>query len=81
MVKPAVERKNDQGESKYVHSIRKLTDTSLAEAALRNDVIFNAEAVVVLSAPATYLAPSLDLHGTTDLYTGQATGGGRFGEP
>src|ERR1017187_9001584 len=48
MVKPAVERKNDQGEPQYVHSIGKLSDTSLAEAALRNGVIFNAEAVVVL---------------------------------
>ena len=68
MVKPAVERKTDQGEPQYVHSIRKLSDTSLAEAVLRNGVIFNAEAVVVLSAPATYLARSLDLLGTKELY-------------
>src|ERR1017187_8813437 len=68
MVKSAVERKNDQGEPQYVHSIRKLSDTSLAEAVLRNGVIFNAEAVVVLSAPATCLARSLDLLGTKELY-------------
>ena len=55
MVKPAVERKNEKGEPRYAHSINKVTDTSLAEAVLRNGVIFNAEAAVVLSAPATYL--------------------------
>jgi purine nucleosidase len=68
MVKLAVERKNDQGEPQYKRTIRKLTDTSLAEAVLRNGVIFNAEAAVVLSAPATYLAKSLDLLGTPDIY-------------
>ena len=42
---------------------RRLSDTSLAEAVLRNGVIFNADAVVILSAPATCLAKSLDLLG------------------
>ena len=68
MVKAAVERLNDKGEPQYARTIRKLTDTSLAEAVLRNGVIFNAEAVIVLSAPATYLAKSFDLLGTKDLY-------------
>jgi hypothetical protein len=68
MVKPAIERKNEKGEQQYIHSVDKLSDTSLAEAVLRNGVIFSAEAVVVLSAPATYLAKSLDLLGTPALY-------------
>jgi hypothetical protein len=68
MVAPAVERKDEKGEPRYIHNVNKLTDTSLAEAVLRNGVIFNAEAVVILSAPATYLARTLDLLGTRDLY-------------
>jgi hypothetical protein len=62
MVKTAVER------TEYARTVRKLSDTSLAEAVLRNGVIFNAEAVVVLSAPATYLARTLDLLGTKELF-------------
>jgi hypothetical protein len=68
MVKPAIERKNDKGEVQYARSVRKITDTSLAEAVIRNGVIFNAEAVLVLSAPATYLAKTLDLQGTKEIY-------------
>jgi hypothetical protein len=68
MVKAAVERKDEKGEPRYAPSVNKLSDTSLAEAVLRNGVIFNAEAVVVLSAPATYLAKSLDLLGVMDIY-------------
>ncbi len=45
-----------------------MSDTSQAEAVLRNGVIFNAESAVVLSAPATWLARSLDLAGTKDRY-------------
>jgi purine nucleosidase len=63
MVKPAVEH-----EPPYPHSIRKITDTAQAEAVLRNGVIYNAEAVVILSAPATNLAKTLDLLGVKDLY-------------
>jgi hypothetical protein len=62
MVRPVVER------TEYARTIRKLSDTSLAEAVIRNGVIFNAEAVVILSAPATYLARSLDLQGVPGLY-------------
>lgn len=61
MVKPAVE-------GAYARTIRKAADTSLAEAVIRNGVIFNAEAVMILSAPATSLARSLDLRGAKDLY-------------
>src|SRR5271154_6058208 len=47
MVKLAVDRNDEKGESRYVHSVNKLSDTSLAEAVLRNGVIFNAEDVVI----------------------------------
>jgi hypothetical protein len=68
MVKPAIERKNDKGEPQYPRTINKVSDTSLAEAVLRNGVIYNAEAVVVLSAPATSLAKTLDLQGVKEIY-------------
>ena len=68
MVLPAVDRKDEKGGPRYPRTVNKLHDTSLAEAVLRNGVIFNAEAAIVLSAPATYLARSLDLPGTKDLY-------------
>ena len=61
MVKTAVEHN-------YPRTIQRVSDTSAPEAVLRNGVIFNAESVVILSAPATYLAKTLDLHGTIDLY-------------
>lgn len=68
MLTAAIDRKTDQGEPAYVRSIRRLSDTSLPEAVIRNGVIFNAEAVMILSAPATYLAKSLDLEGVPQLY-------------
>ena len=68
MVNAVVERKDSTGALQYARNVRRLADTSLAEAVLRNGVIFNAEAVVVLSGPATYLAKSLDLLGTAQLY-------------
>ena len=68
MVKPAVERKNEKGESAYAHSIEKVTDTSLAEAVLLNGVIAQTDAAVILSAPATYLAKSLNLNNAKELY-------------
>jgi len=68
MVQPAVDRKNEKGEPQYAHGIAKVTDTSLAEAVLLNGVIFNADAAVLLSAPATYLAKSLDLNNAKEVY-------------
>jgi hypothetical protein len=68
MVKAVVERKNDKGDPQYVRSVRRVADTSLPEAVIRNGVIFNADAVMILSARATYLAKSLDLDGVKELY-------------
>lgn len=55
-------------DGKYDRTIKRVTDTSVPEAVIRNGVIFNAEAVMILSAPATYLAKSLDLQGVKELY-------------
>jgi hypothetical protein len=55
-------------DGKYDRTVKRVSDTSLPEAVIRNGVIFNAEAVIVLSAPATTLARSLDLLGVRDLY-------------
>ena len=68
MVKPAVARTEPGGEPTYARSIRRVSDTSQAEAVLRNGVIFSAESAVLLSAPATWLARSLDLAGTKEQY-------------
>jgi hypothetical protein len=52
----------------YPHTVRRFSDTALAEAVIRNGVIFNSDAAMILSGPATYLAKSLDLLGTKELY-------------
>ena len=61
MVRPAIA-------AQYVHSVRKLSDTSQAESVIRNGVSLNAESVMILSAPASSLAKSLDITGAKDLY-------------
>jgi hypothetical protein len=68
MFSAPLERKNDKGEPAYARSIKRVSDTSLPEAVIRNGVIFNSDAVMILSAPATYLAKSLDLEGVKQLY-------------
>ena len=61
-------RSTVEHQPEYPHTVRRFSDTSLAEAVIRNGVIFNSDAAVILSGPATYLAKSLDLLGTKDLY-------------
>jgi hypothetical protein len=68
MVRSAVDRRQDDGEPFYARTIRRVSDTSQAEAVLRNGVIFSAESAVILSAPATWLARSMDLAGAMDQY-------------
>jgi hypothetical protein len=68
MVQAAVNRKKQNGDPQYNRSIRRFADTSLAEAVLRNGVLFNAESAMVLSAPATWLAKSFDIAGTKEIY-------------
>ncbi len=62
MVRAVVDRPD------FPRTVKKVSDTSLAEAVLRNGVIFNAEALMVLSGPATNLAKSLDLLDVPALY-------------
>lgn len=68
MVRAVVERQNDRGEPAYPRSIRKATDTALAEAVLRNGVSLHREVAFVLSAPAGPLARALDLQGVQELF-------------
>jgi hypothetical protein len=68
MVKAVVNRKQENGEPQFARNVRTVSDTALAEAVLRNGVSFNATTVVVLSAPATWLARSLDLAGSREVY-------------
>jgi hypothetical protein len=55
----------------YTRGIKRVSDTSLAESVIRNGVIFNADGVMILSAPATYLAKSFDIQGTKEIYKGR----------
>lgn len=71
MVRPSVERRNGDGEWAWTREIRRVSDTSLAEAVLRNGIMFNAETNVLLSAPATSLARSLDIAGSREIYEGR----------
>jgi hypothetical protein len=68
MVRAPIARMREDGEQAYARSIHTVSDTSLAEAVLRNGVIMTAESTVVLSAPATWLARSLDLAGAKAQY-------------
>jgi hypothetical protein len=68
MVASAIARTRDDGSPQYARSVTRPTDTAAPDAMLRNAISFSAEAVVVLSAPATWLARSLALAGTVDQY-------------
>lgn|SRR5215471_1759096 len=68
MVDAAITRKRDDGSPQYTRTIQRLADTALADALLRNAITFSAESVVVLSAPATWLARSVELTGTIAQY-------------
>jgi hypothetical protein len=68
MVDAAVKKTRPDGSPQYVRSIQRAADTSVPDAMLRNAITFSAEAVVVLSAPATWLARSLRLAGTIAQY-------------
>jgi hypothetical protein len=68
MVGRAVTRTRGDGQPQYARSIRAVTDTAAPDAQLRNAITLSAEVVVVLSAPATWLARSLALAGTPAQY-------------
>jgi hypothetical protein len=68
MVLAANGRRNPEGELQYARMVRRIADTSQAEAMLRNGVTFTEETAFVLSAPATALARCLDLLGVKALF-------------
>src|SRR5262249_42171699 len=63
-----IARTRADGQPQFVRTIQRPTDTSLPEAMLRNAITFSTEAVVVLSAPATWPRKSGQLPGTIDEY-------------
>jgi hypothetical protein len=68
MVEAAINRKRADGQPQYARTIQRVTDTAAPDALLRNAITFSADTVVVLSAPATWLARSLALAGTLAQY-------------
>jgi len=68
MVKAALDRKKPDGEPQYVRGIERVSDTSLAEAVLRNAATLTTQSAVVLSAPATSLARALELPGAKSIF-------------
>jgi len=68
MVERAVKRARADGQPQYSRAIQSATDTSAPDALLRNAITLSVEVVVVLSAPATWLARSLALTGTPAQY-------------
>lgn len=70
MVSVPVDRRSAGGAPLYARTIARVSDTSLAEAQLRNAVTFNAETTIVLSAPARSLARSLEIAANRDVYAG-----------
>lgn len=68
MVEAVVNKKRADGQPQYVRTIERVTDTAAPDALLRNAITFSAESVVVLSAPATWLARSVALAGSREQY-------------
>jgi hypothetical protein len=68
MVDAAVKRTREDGTPQYTRTIQRPADTAAPDALLRNAITFSAESVVVLSAPATWLAKSIGLAGTLAQY-------------
>lgn len=68
MVDAAVKKTREDGTPQYTRSVQRPTDTAAPDALLRNAITFSAETVVVLSAPATWLAKSMQLAGTIARY-------------
>jgi hypothetical protein len=69
MVRAALDRRNEQGDFAYARDIRKVSDTAEVPALIRNALTtqIDGNMVVLLSAPATYLARVLDLLGAPEL--------------
>ncbi|HEY2434078.1 MAG TPA: hypothetical protein VGI12_15490 [Vicinamibacterales bacterium] len=68
LVERAVKRTRADGQLQYPRTLQSISDSSAPDALLRNAVTLSVEAVVVLSAPAAWLARSLALTGTVARY-------------
>jgi hypothetical protein len=68
MVEAAITRTRSDGQPQYARSIQSITDTAAPDALMRNAITFSVEAVVVLSAPATWLAKAVALAGSVAQY-------------
>jgi len=71
MVRAALERRDEKGKPAYARGVFRVTDTAEVPALVRNSLTdtTDANATVILSAPATSLARTLDLAGVRDLVT------------
>src|SRR5688572_4925650 len=69
MFKAALGRVDDKGEPVHRRAIRRVSDTAEVSALMRNSLSYfpDGMVVLVLSAPATYLARILDYGGAADL--------------
>lgn len=68
IVEAVVKRTRPDGQPQYARTIQRVSDTAAPDALLRNAITFSTESVVVLSAPATWIARSLALAGTPERY-------------
>ncbi|HEX4568216.1 MAG TPA: hypothetical protein VH138_16390 [Vicinamibacterales bacterium] len=68
LIQAAVKRTRPDGQPQYVRTIQRVSDTAAPDALLRNAVTLTAETIVILSAPATWIARSLALADTPALY-------------
>lgn len=68
-VQAVLNRKDDKGEPAYKRGLRRISDTAEVTALMRNSLTYipDGKVVVVLSAPATYLARMLGYPGARDL--------------
>jgi hypothetical protein len=68
LIDAAVKRTRPDGQPQYIRTIQRVTDTAAPDALLRNAVTLTPETIVILSAPATWIARSLALADTPALY-------------
>jgi len=68
LIEAALKRTRPDGQPQYVRTVQRISDTSAPDALLRNAVTLTADTIVIVSAPATWIARSLALADTPTLY-------------
>ena len=68
LIQAALKRTRPDGQPQYVRTIQRVSDTAAPDALLRNAVTLTAETIVILSAPATWIARSFALADTPALF-------------